>query len=149
MRRRSLSTIVRRMAFTAGITFFVWWLIRQYLESQKEHPEYPISLAVKEQGKDSAVPVTHVEMAQDNLEMIEGIGPKIAGVLSSVGMVSFAELAATEIEELRRILSDGGVRIAFPETWPEQAALAAAGEWEELELLQSQLVRGRRIQTQG
>ena len=95
------------------------------------------------------MPVKEAKTTPDDLRLIEGIGPKIASVLSSAGVVSFAQLAAAEIEELRQMLSDAGVRIVFPDTWPEQAALAAAGKWEDLAHLQSQLVRGRHVKEQG
>ena len=145
MSRLTIPRLVRRMALAAGLTLFVRWLIQQYLESQERRgDEYPISLAVGELGEAGAAPVTGGTATPDDLARIKGIGPKIARVLSGAGMVSFAQLATTEIEELRQMLSDGGVRIAYPDTWPEQAALAAAGQWEELAHLQSQLVRGRR-----
>jgi large subunit ribosomal protein L17 len=60
--------------------------------------------------------IADIRTTPDNLELVEGIGPKIAGVLSDAGIVSFAQLAATEIEELRQALSERGVRIAFPDT---------------------------------
>ena len=146
MRRLTITTIVRRIALTAGLTFLAWWLVRQYLENQEERAgEYPISLVGKEPDETSTTSVTEVQATPDDLRRIEGIGPKIASVLSGAGLVSFAQLAVTEIGKLRQVLSDGGVRIAYPDTWPEQAALAAAGQWEELALLQSQLVRGRRV----
>jgi predicted flap endonuclease-1-like 5' DNA nuclease len=137
------------MALTAGLTLLAWWLIRRYLENQGERPEeYPISLVVKEPSGGDAVTVTGARPTPDDLRRIEGIGPKIASVLAGAGVVSFAQLADTATEQLRQMLSDGGVRIAYPDTWPEQAALAAAGQWEELALLQSQLVRGRRVTRQ-
>jgi hypothetical protein len=37
------------------------------------------------------------------------------------------------------------LRLAHPATWPEQAALAATGEWEALEALQAKLKGGRRV----
>ena len=83
----------------------------------------------------------------DNLRLIAGIGPKISTVLVDAGIVTFAQLAATEVEELRQILTDAGVRIAYPDTWPEQAALAAAESWEDLRRLRSQLDRGRRVES--
>jgi hypothetical protein len=38
-----------------------------------------------------------------------------------------------------------GITIADPSTWPEQAGLAAAGRWSELEVLQEELKGGRRV----
>jgi predicted flap endonuclease-1-like 5' DNA nuclease len=80
----------------------------------------------------------------DDLKRIEGIGPKIATVLNEAGITTFAQLAGRGADELKQIVTDGGVRIAFTETWPEQAALAAAGEWKKLEELQEALQGGRR-----
>jgi predicted flap endonuclease-1-like 5' DNA nuclease len=83
------------------------------------------------------------ESAADDLKRIEGIGPKISGVLNAAGITTFAQLAESTVEELARIVEEGGVKIAFPETWPEQASLAAAGKWEEFEALQDSLKGGR------
>lgn len=81
----------------------------------------------------------------DDLKRIEGIGPKINGVLNDAGITTFAQVAATSVADLERIVkTEGGVRIAFPESWPDQAALAAKGDWEALEKLQDELQGGRR-----
>jgi large subunit ribosomal protein L30 len=82
--------------------------------------------------------------AVDDLEVIEGIGPKIAGVLHEAGISSFAELAATNSERLAEILQDANLRLASPESWAEQAELAAAGDWDGLKQLQERLKGGRR-----
>jgi ribosomal protein L30 len=82
--------------------------------------------------------------AEDDLEVIEGIGPKIAGVLREAGISSFAELAAANSERLAAILHDANLRLASSETWAEQAELAAAGDWEGLKQLQERLKGGRR-----
>lgn len=82
--------------------------------------------------------------APDDLKRIEGIGPKISSVLNDSGIFTFAALAATDTGRLQEILDQAGIRIAFPETWPEQARLAAAGQWEELETLQENLKGGRK-----
>ena len=83
--------------------------------------------------------------APDNLRRIEGIGPKIAGILQAAGIKTFAQLAETSPERLREILQEAGFRApADPTTWPEQAKLAAAGDWDGLKALQDQLEGGRR-----
>ena len=81
----------------------------------------------------------------DDLKRIEGIGPKIAATLNAAGVTSFAQLAALEAPAIKQILVDGGVRIGFPATWPEQAALAARGDWEALARFQAALKGGRRV----
>lgn len=81
----------------------------------------------------------------DDLKKIEGIGPKIESVLNEAGISTFAQVAETAVSDLERIVKEeGGVRLAFPETWPEQAKLAAAGDWAGLEKLQDELDGGRR-----
>jgi predicted flap endonuclease-1-like 5' DNA nuclease len=81
----------------------------------------------------------------DDLQAIEGIGPKIAGVLQAAGINNFAQLAQADVARLQEILTEAGIsQIADPSTWPEQAKLAAAGDWEGLETLQDQLKGGRR-----
>lgn len=80
-----------------------------------------------------------------NLQKIEGIGPKIAGILNAHGIHTFADLAEAAIEELQKCLEEAGprYRLANPETWPAQARLAADGKWLELDELQSRLKGGR------
>jgi len=81
----------------------------------------------------------------DDLRKIEGIGPKINAALNAAGIHTFEELAAKTPAELQTILDNAGFsRINNPETWHEQAALAAKGEWEKLEAFQSTLKRGRK-----
>lgn len=79
----------------------------------------------------------------DNLEVIEGIGPKIASVLEANGITTFAQLAATPASLIKQILEREGLRLADPTTWPEQARLAAAGDWDGLNALQGRLKAGR------
>lgn len=82
--------------------------------------------------------------AVDDLEIIEGIGPKISGVLQAAGIRSYAQLAASNPEQLEGILRQAGMRLADATSWPEQARLAAVGDWTGLEELTSQLKAGRR-----
>ncbi len=81
----------------------------------------------------------------DDLKRIEGIGPKISGLLQESGIVTFSQLADTDVARLEEIVRGAGIRIADPTTWPEQAALAAEDKWEELDALQDRLKGGRRV----
>ena len=83
--------------------------------------------------------------AADDLQRIEGIGPKISGLLQAAGIATFAQLADANVDRLEQIVRDAGITIANPSTWPEQARLAAAGKWDELEVLQEELIGGRRV----
>jgi large subunit ribosomal protein L21 len=80
----------------------------------------------------------------DDLVKIEGIGPKAAQALNEAGIVTFAQLAESSVEDLLKILSDTGLKSLNPETWMEQAQLAADGDWEAFEKLQAELTGGRK-----
>ncbi len=81
----------------------------------------------------------------DDLTRIEGIGPVISRRFHEAGIATFAQLAAADVDHLEQILSDAKLRLAKPATWPEQARLAAAGDWEALAALQAELKGGRRV----
>ena len=81
---------------------------------------------------------------RDDLRRIEGIGPKIQKLLNADGIISFEHLAGAPVDRLQGILDNAGdrYRIHDPSTWPQQAGLAAAGKWEELDALQEELIGG-------
>jgi large subunit ribosomal protein L27 len=84
------------------------------------------------------------ETEGDDLKKIEGIGPKIAEIFNAAGISTYADLAATPVERLNEILAEAGSRYASknPATWPEQAKLAAEGNWDVLKDLQEKLKGG-------
>ena len=79
----------------------------------------------------------------DDLTIIEGIGPKIAGILKQAGISTFAQLASTEAPVLDKLLKENGLQFTKPQSWAEQARLAAEGKMDELKALQDKLVAGR------
>lgn len=83
---------------------------------------------------------------KDDLEAIEGIGPKTDVLLRSKGIDSWERLSSTSVEQLQGILDDAGdqFRLSDPMTWPDQAKLAAQGRWKELEQLQDLLIGGKK-----
>ncbi len=87
------------------------------------------------------------EPESHGLEKIEGIGPKISKLLNARSIYTFADLAKANVEELQQCLAEAGpqYRLANPVTWPEQARLAAEGNWEALDALQADL-KGSRAQ---
>ncbi len=106
---------------------------------------------------DTAAPASLVDFAkaraagfavtsEESLEIIEGIGPQIAGLMRRAGITTFARLATTPVTRLQGILNDAGprFRLAAPDTWPEQARLAADNRWAELKALQDTLDIGVR-----
>ncbi len=85
------------------------------------------------------------QYAQDDLKAVEGIGPKIAELLTNNGISTWNELADTSQDKLQSILNSAGDRykLADPRTWPSQAKLAAEGKWDELEAYQESLNGGK------
>ncbi len=80
----------------------------------------------------------------DDLKKVEGIGPKIAELFNNAGILTYADLAATSVDKLKDILTEAGPNYAnkIPDTWPQQAQLAADGKWDELKELQEKLDGG-------
>ncbi len=102
---------------------------------------------VQAEGVERAAPsIVATTIVPDDLRKIEGVGPKIAGILNEQGIQTFAQLAETDVARLRQILKEAGPRytLADPETWPEQARLAAAGDWTALKSFQARLKGGRK-----
>lgn len=83
--------------------------------------------------------------ANDNLQIIEGIGPKIEELLKNAGVSSWAILADTQVHTLKSVLDSAGpsYRMHNPTSWPEQARLASGGHWDELVKYQKFLDTGR------
>ena len=87
-------------------------------------------------------PVQLVERAlvkPDDLTVLWGVGIKAAGILNAAGIYIFEQLAHTTPERLVEIVGESGLRARFLQTWPEQAGLAVAGEWEQLEQFRDEL----------
>ena len=80
----------------------------------------------------------------ENLEKIEGIGPKIAEIFNNAGITTFEALANAEIDKLKEILAAAGPRFASknPNSWPKQARMAAEGKWDELQVWQDSVHGG-------
>ena len=72
---------------------------------------------------------------EDDLKIIEGIGPKIEAILKEASLYSFVDLAATTPSAIKSILvaESDAYQLHEPESWPRQAMLAAQGKWVELE----------------
>ncbi len=89
--------------------------------------------------------IKHEDTKTDELDIIEGIGPKIAMLLYDAGIFTFRDLATTPIYKIEEILEAAGPQFARhdPSTWTQQAKLAAEGRWEDLEALKGFLVRGK------
>jgi len=157
-----LLAVFLAMLFAGLLVLLValWWLLSRGGQ-KKRAPEIEIEVpATPPVPEAAAVRAEAVELAElvelkveapaepDDLKLVEGIGPKFSSVLGAAGITTFAQLAATEVGRLEAILEAESPRLrrlANPSTWPEQARLAAAGDWEGLAALQEELKGGRRV----
>jgi predicted flap endonuclease-1-like 5' DNA nuclease len=69
--------------------------------------------------------------SSDDLVKIDGIGEKSAAALRAAGIDSFEKLANSSVDTLREAITSAGVRLVGEvDTWAQQAAYAARGDWE-------------------
>ena len=154
------------LAFAA---FVIWWWLHRKPEPEIAVPHRvgevkpgaaPIPPAVLSEAPAVAAEMPKVEVPlvaevkaaavppmPDDLKLIEGIGPRIAGILNATGIMTFGQLAALDADRIRKMLELADprlLRLADPTTWPEQARLAAAGDWDAFRKLQDELKGGRR-----
>ena len=83
--------------------------------------------------------------AKDDLKKVEGIGPKIEGLLNAAGIHTWIALSASSKARLKGILEAAGDRFKMhsPDTWPAQSLMAAQGKWDELKKWQDELDGGK------
>jgi hypothetical protein len=118
------------------VSFALGYLLRWILSSnEKTAPKKTVL----------AIPPKYATFKKDDLKIVEGIGPKIEALLKAHGIQDWKALAAADVATLKNILNLGGERFVMhdPKSWPDQAALAIAGRWKELEEFQNILVGGR------
>lgn len=147
-RQMRLTFILGTITGLGVFIILLWWWLSRRLEVrevativvERAAPE----LEEEDEEEEKSEPVEEAQ-APDDLRVIEGIGPKISAVLQEAGLRTYTQLASSDIETLGTILNEGGIRAAKPDTWPEQAKLAADGNWEALVELQGQLKGGRRV----
>ncbi len=84
---------------------------------------------------------------QDKFSYLTGIGKKVSSILRLAGIESFSQLAATDVNRIREILEKENpslLNITDPTTWPEQARLAAIGDWTTLSALEESIKLSKR-----
>jgi len=103
-----------------------------------------ISTPDEEVKQSVATPIDDARQ-KDDLKKIEGVGPKIEGLLNAGGFHTFAQVADGPVDKIQAILDEAGPRYRMhnPATWSEQAALARDGKWDELKVLQDRLDGGK------
>jgi len=133
----------------------MWFYLRQQIQAHEARARELQSLSDQkardleqwrtraEEAEARAKALSTVAPEPDDLKRIEGIGPKTSKVLNEAGILTFAQLAEAEVDRLVQIVQEAGLRLVDPHTWPEQAKLAAAGDWAALDTLQDELDGGR------
>lgn len=74
------------------------------------------------------------KVKQDDLKIVEGIGPKIAELYHEAGIKTWKALSETPLEKSQAILSAAGDKYAIhnPGSWAKQALMAYEGKWAKL-----------------
>ena len=122
---------------------------RKHYQKHQGHRQNYTELFVSRIASDlgeSKADVPAIAAKADDIELIEGIGPKIAAILAKGGITTFQQLADASYDTLKGLLTAAGNRFAShdPTTWSEQAKLAAAGDWDGFKKLTDELVAGKR-----
>ncbi len=99
----------------------------------------PLTAVKREEPKTSEKTGAWAKLKEDNLQFVEGIGPKMNQVLQDNGYNSWAKVAAASRDELKSMLDKYGdkYKIIEPGDWPRQAKFAAEGDWDGLIKYQS------------
>ncbi len=71
---------------------------------------------------------------ENDLTVVEGIGPKIEELFNAEDINTWKKLSETKTPRLRKILEAAGSRYKMhdPGSWPKQAKMAYAGKWKKL-----------------
>lgn len=71
---------------------------------------------------------------QDDLKIVEGIGPKIEGLFHNFEIKTWKALSEASVDKCQEVLNSGGdrYRIHDPSSWPMQAKMAYEGKWKDL-----------------
>ncbi len=85
------------------------------------------------------------KVKQDDLKIVEGIGPKIEGLFHNFNIKTWKALSETSADKCQEVLNSGGdrYRIHDPASWPMQAKMAYEGQWKKLRKWQDKHKSGK------
>ncbi len=85
------------------------------------------------------------KIKENDLTIVEGIGPKIQELFHNHDVKTWKTLSECTIDKCQVVLDSGGDRFKMhsPGTWPEQAKMAYEGKWEQLLKWQDELDGGK------
>ena len=126
-------------AFVLGM--MLGWLLKpsKNMGTQTKKEGY---IAAKKSNKNGDV------RGEDDLQVIEWIGPKTEAFLKKNNITSFKSMIHKDVSWLEEILKSwwSKFQIHNPTTWPDQAGLAMDEKWSELEEYQKILNSGKKKQ---
>lgn len=97
-------------------------------------PKVAATLAAVAFDANAAKAVFGKRIKQDDLKIVEGIGPKIEGLFHNEGIKTWKALSEASVAKCQKVLDTGGdrYRIHDPASWPMQAKMAFKGQWKKL-----------------
>lgn len=140
------------------VAFILGFILRQILGCKPKHdvtdhhksqPEPVISSPPTtldpETKTEVKIEATTSDVKPEDLQLVEGIGPKIEGLLHAGGILTMEQLATVNSRVIQKILDAAGPRYAMhdPKTWSIQADLIEDKKWIELSEYQDNLTGGR------
>ncbi|AYN65893.1 hypothetical protein D1013_00105 [Euzebyella marina] len=113
-----------------------------FVDTSDDIPELPVLIPF---NADNAKAVFGKTIQNNDLKVIEGIGPKIAGLFQTAGIATWKALSETSVASCKEVLATGGerYRIHDPSSWPMQAKMCYEGKWVELAKWQDEHDHGR------
>lgn len=85
------------------------------------------------------------KIKENDLTIVEGIGPKIQELFHNQDVKTWKALSECTVDKCQTVLNSGGDRFKMhnPGTWPEQAKMAYEGNWKQLLKWQDELDGGK------
>ena len=102
-------------------------------------------IAAMAYDSDASFAVLGKKWKQDDLKIVEGIGPKIEELYHEAGIKTWKQLSETPESKSQEILDNGGERFKIhnPSTWAKQAEMCYLGQWVKLKAWQDSLDGGK------
>ena len=143
---RLAALVVEHEATIGDLRARIWNHEAKIAELQRVVTTYNLSTAPRDPDLEHGAEVLGEKVRLNDLTVVEGIGPKIADLLQTIGgITTWWELHRTDVATLQTLLEGAGPRFQIhdPSSWPRQAGMLARGEWEDFKDLAADLQGGR------
>lgn len=109
------------------------------VEAKKVETKTESTVEVIEAESKPVMVISEKEM--NDIQKINGIGPKLEEVLHGSNIKSFQDILDTPMDTLKDIIKNAGSNFSLidPSTWHDQAAIAVRGAWDEFEKFQDNM----------